>query len=270
MPSGQLIGSIDDISHSLNPTTLIRPKPSVINNTVQTNSTIEVFKNSALHTKLALTTPKAPVSGHIGRSGEGKGSKKIVVDVVQTESFAPTDSYSKEAFDASRKETDMINYLQQRNLLGLRWPIGTRNIFMITARKIGKKMTVTSDDVSGFDTKAKVGLNVQPGVNIEATLDADWESGIKIKEFSAQACVFAVQVRKVKYHADPTREVTTKKFVKSTVFGKEDEGAEGDGDDADEIAVEYGGLSEEGPTLDSWDEMIVPVGEENFVVKADE
>lgn len=242
----------------------------MINNTAQTNSTIEVFKNSALHTKLALTAPGAPVSGHIGGGGDGKDSKKIVVDVVHTQSFAPTDSYSKEAFDTSRKETDMINYLEQRTLLGLRWPIGTRNIFMITARKIGKKVTVTSDNVSGFDAKAKVGLDVQPGVDIEATLDADWKSGVKIKEFSAQACVFAVQVRKVKYHADPTREVTTKNFVKSAVFRKEDEEAEGDGDDADDIVVEYGGLSDEGPTVDSWDDMIVSMGEENFVVKADE
>jgi len=74
----------------------------------------------------------------------------------------------------------------------------------------------------------------------------------------------------VKYHADPTREVTTKKFVKSAVFGKEDEEAEGDGDGADDIVVEYGGLSDEGPTVDSWDDMIVSMGEENFVVKADE
>ena len=128
LPLSQLISSIDDISHSLNPTTLIRPNPSVINNTVQTNSTIEVFKNSALHTKLALTAPGAPVSGHIGGDGDGKDSKKIVVDVVHTQSFAPTDSYSKEAFNTSRKETDMINHLEQRNLLRLRWPIGTRNI----------------------------------------------------------------------------------------------------------------------------------------------
>ena len=135
-----------------------------------------------------------------------------------------------------------------------------KEYFMITARKIGKKMTVTSDDVSGFDAKAKVGLDIQPGVGIEATLDANWKSGIKIKEFSAQARVFAVQVRKVKYHADPMREVTTKKFVKSAVFGKEDEEAEGDGDDADNIVVEYGGLSDEGPTVDSLDDMIVSMG----------
>jgi hypothetical protein len=29
-------------------------------------------------------------------------------------------------------------------------------------------------------------------------------------------------------------------------------------------------LRDEGPTVDSWDDMIVSMGEENFVVKADE
>ena len=77
-------------------------------------------------------------------------------------------------------------------------------------------------------------------------------------------------MRKMLYHADPKREVMTKKYVKSAVFGKEEEGAEGDGDDTEDNAVEYEGVSEEGPRVDNFDFDIVSVGEEKFVVKADD
>ena len=72
------------------------------------------------------------------------------IDVVQTQIFSPGDDCAKTNFNVSRKETKMINYLnKEKHELGI--PVGSKNVFMVTARKIGKAMTVTRDEVLGFD-----------------------------------------------------------------------------------------------------------------------
>lgn len=271
LPLGQLISSIDTISHSLNRKTLVAPPPSQINNTLQTFSSIALFKNRALHANLGVSSPLGPAGGNLGGGGKNYDSVQMKMDVVQTQIFSPGDEYAKANFDASREETEMVNYLKKR-WLGLKVPMGSKRVFMITARKIGKAITVTRDDVSSFDVKAKIGLAVQPGVNVEASLDAEWKKGLKIGGFSEEPCVFAVQLRRLLYHADPLREVTTEQFVKSAVMGKEEEGKEGE--DGGKAEVEFEGLSEEGPRVDKYDFDIAvmkgPCGEEEFWVKADD
>jgi len=274
LPLGQLISSIDTISHSLNRKTLTAPSQSEINSTIQTSSTIELFKNRTLHANVDFSSPPAPAGGGVGGGGEGKNNVKLDVDVVQTQIFSPGDDYAKANFNASRTETEMINYLNKKKF-GLKAPLGSRSVFMITARKIGKAMTVTREEASGFDIKAKIGLEVQAGVKVEACLDAEWKKGLKITGFNEAPCVFAVQLRKVLYHADPGREVTTEQFVKSAVMGKTDEAEEKkENNDGGEVRVEYERLSEEEPWVDDYDFDVVsmtgPGGEEEFVVKANE
>lgn len=89
LPLGQLISSIDTISHSLNRKTLIAPPQSEISNTIQTSSTIEPFKNRTLHVNADVSSPSVPASGVIGGGDEGKNNVKLDVDVVQTQIFSP-------------------------------------------------------------------------------------------------------------------------------------------------------------------------------------
>ncbi|KFY91997.1 hypothetical protein V500_04380 [Pseudogymnoascus sp. VKM F-4518 (FW-2643)] len=274
LPLGQLISSIDTISHSLNRKTLIAPPPREINNTIQTSSSIELFKNRALHADFNASSPIAPAGGNIGGGGERSDRVKMDIDVVHTQIFSPTDDYAKTNFNASRKETEMVNYLKKKKL-GLKVPLGSKNVFIVTARKIGKSTTITRDEVLGVDAKAKAGLDVQGAVNVEASLDAEWKKVLRIGGFSEEPCVFAVQVRKVLYHADPGREVTTEQFVKSAVMGKGGGEEENEEEDEDgEVGVEFEGLSEEGPRVDKYDFDIVamkgPWEEEEFVIKAED
>lgn len=229
LPLGQLISSVDEISHSLNRKTLIAPEPEDIKDTLQTSSKIELFKNHALHASLKVSGTGTPASGEAGRGADGNDKMTLDIDVVQTQVLSPTDDYAKDNFNASREETEMKNYLNKKKL-GLKVPVGSKMVLMITARKIGKALTIMRDDASGFDAKVKTGLDVHPGMNVEASLDADWKKGLKIGVFTEEPCVFAVQVRKVNYHADPQKAVTTMQFVKSAVWGDSEDEDEHDGD----------------------------------------
>lgn len=269
---GQLIESIETISHPLNRTTLIPPPASQVTTTIQTSSSIQLFNNGALRAKFNVLSSTAPTSANAGRGFERKDGVKMDIDVVQTEIFSPGDDYARENFNASRNEKEMINYLNKK-IFGLRVPVGSKNVFMITARKIGKATAVSHDEASNFDVKAKLGLEVHPTMKVEASLESEWKKVLKIRGFNEGPFVFAVQVRKVLYRADPEKEVTTEQYVKSAVMEKEEEDVEREEDIGEEIGVTFESLSEEGPRIDKYDYDVVSVkglyGEDKFVVKAE-
>jgi hypothetical protein len=185
LPSGQLISSVDEISHSRNRKTLVAPQPSEIKSTLQTSSKFEIFKKHALHSSLKVSATGAPASEEAGGGGEGNDKVTMDIDVVQTQIFSPGDDYAKGNFSASRKETEMMNYLKKKKL-GLKVPLGSKNVLMITARKIGKAMTLHRDEVPDFDATAKIGLDIPPGVNVEASPDAEWKKGLKLGGFTEE------------------------------------------------------------------------------------
>ena len=271
---GQLIESIETISHPLNRTTLIAPPASEVTTTIQTSSSIQLFNNGALHAKFNVLSSAAPTSANAGRGFERNDNVKMDIDVVRTEIFSPGDDYARANFNASRKEKEMINYLNKKRF-GLRVPVGSKNVFMITARKIGKAATVSHDEASDFDVKAKLGLEVHPAMKVEASLESKWKKGLKIRGFNEGPFVFAVQVRKVLYRADPEKEVTTEQYVRSAVMEKkeEEEDVEREEDIREEIGVTFEALSEEGPRIDKYDYDVVSVkglhGEDEFVVKTE-
>jgi len=238
---GQLVGSIDTVSDSLNRMTRITP--SSINETLQTNFNATVTSNCTLHGGLDLSSPLAPASLGLGGGMKQDDELKLEIDVVQTQIFSPTDDYAKSNFQASQQDTEMVNYMRKSPW---EWK---KNVFMIAGRKVGKAMTVNRDQGHGFDQKAKLGFDVGETVTVQADLDLDWKRSLDIKSFSAQPCVFAVHLRKVIYHADPEKPVTTK-IVYGGVMGKDDEG---EVEEVQEMELLFDKMDDEGPRVDEWD-----------------
>jgi hypothetical protein len=263
LPLGQLVGGIAKISHSLNRTKIIAPQPSEIIETLQINSDITIFKNHAIHANVGASSPLAPASGEAGGGADGNSNLTFKADVVQTQTFSPSDDYAKTNFNASREETEMVNHLKK-----MLW---NRKVFMITGRKVGKAMTVSRDEASGFEQKVKIGLTVQQAATVNANLDMNWKKGLKIGNLTEEPCVFAVQLRRVLYHSDPKKSVTTKAFVKGAVMGKDDEDKE---EVEEEMQLVFDRMTEEAPRVDEYNyESVIMVGpdgeKEEFLVGTD-
>ncbi|KAF8856799.1 hypothetical protein BDZ45DRAFT_675268 [Acephala macrosclerotiorum] len=262
---GQLVGSIDTISDSLNRTTLVAPQSSEINETFQTNSDITVFNNRTLYANLAVSSPFTPANLETGFRVNENDNLKFQIDVMQTQIFSPSDDYAKASFQASQQEPEMVNYMKK---FPRPWK---KNVFMITGRKVGKAMTVNRDEMDGFEQKIKIGFDVEGAAKVEASLDMDWKQGLKIGSLSEKPCIFAVHLRRVLYHADPDKPVTTKILFKGAVMGKDDKRKDEEEED-EGIELVFHGMAEEGPRADKFDFNIVskktPSGEEEeFLVK---
>jgi len=259
---GQLVGSIDTISDSLNRTT--RFAPSSVNETLQTNFDATVSNDRTLHGSLTLSSPFSPASVDIGGGIKQDDQLKLKIDVVQTQIFSPSDDYVKGNFQASQQEPEMVNYMRKGP-----WP-WKRNVFMITGRKVGKAMTVGRDQEDGFEQKAKIGFNVDGVVTVQADLDLDWKRGLNIGSFSEQPCVFAIHLRKVIYHANLEKPVTTK-IVFGGVMGEDDKKEE----KVEQVELVFDKVENEGPRVDKFDfEIVTKTGlngeEEEFLVRIED
>ncbi|KAE9381038.1 hypothetical protein N431DRAFT_439935 [Stipitochalara longipes BDJ] len=257
---GQLVGSIDTVSDSLNRTTRIAPYS--INETLQTNFNTTVTSNRTIHGGFDLSSPFSPASLGLGGGIKQDDEVKLEIDVVQTQIFSPTDDYAKSNFQASQQEPEMVNYMRKSPW---EWK---KNVFMIAGRKVGKAMTVNRDQGDGFDQKAKLGFDIQGAATIQADLDLDWKRSLNIKSFSEQPCVFAVHLRKVVYHADPEKPVTSK-IVVGGVMGKDDEG---EVEEVKDMELLFDEMTDEGPRVDKWDYRTVVQNashgeEDEFLVK---
>jgi hypothetical protein len=266
LPLGQLISGITTISHSLNRKTLVAPPPSEINETFQTNFDLTAFKIHGLHANLGVSSPLAPASLEAGGGVDGNNNLTFKADVVQTQTFSPSDDYAKASFQASQKESEMVNHLKKSPMT---W---NRKVFMITGRKVGKAMTLNRDEVAGFEQKAKIGFNVEQAATVQANLDMNWKKSLKIGSLTEQPCVFAVQLRRVKYHADPRKPVTTEDFVKNAVMGKDDDERD---EEEEDMELTFDRMDDEGPRVDKYDFDTVVMtgldgGEEEFLVETDD
>jgi len=266
LPLGRLVGGINEISHPLNRKTLVIPPLTDIIETTQTNFDVTIFQNSKIHGGADASSPFSPFSleGSGGVNGDNKNT--VSVDVVQTQILRPSDEYAKECFNASRGETEMANYLKN-----LPW---NRNVFMITGRKVGRAITINRDEKASIEQKAKIGLNIQQTVNLGANLDMNWKKGLKIGSLTdKEPCVFAVQLKRVNYHGNPAKPVTTKDYVKNAVFGRDDEDKEEEEEEEDQEYV-ADGIIDEGPRVDKYDydsvRMAGPEGEEEFMVRTED
>jgi hypothetical protein len=241
---GQLVGSIDAISDSLNRTTLFAPQASEIKETFQTNYDIAVLKNCTVHANLAVESPFSPADLEIGAGVNENDNLRFQIDVVQTQIFSPSDDYAKSIFQASQQESEMINYMKK---FPWQWK---KNLFMITGRKVGKAITVNRNEMEGFEQRARIGFSVQEAAKIEASLEMDWKQGLKIGSLNDQPCVFAVHLRKVLYHSNVEEPVNTKILFKGAVMGKDDKRKE---EDEEGVELAFDKVVTEGPRVDRFD-----------------
>jgi len=133
-------------------------------------------------------------------------------------------------------------------------------------------MTVKRDKANSFEQKAKIGFNIEQAATAEANSDVNWKKSLKIGSLSEQPCVFAVQLRRVLYRADPKKPVAAEGFVKNAMMGIDDEGKE---EEEEDIELAFDRMDKEGPGVDKYDfDSVIMTGPdgrgEEFPVKTED
>lgn len=274
LPLGQLVGGIEDISHSLNRKTRLAPPPSDVTETVQTSYHQSLFHNQNLQAHVSADVSLAPVGANLGGGSGMDRNNTISADLVLTQLLRPSDEYVSRCFAAARPEAEMARHLRQRRP----W---NRKVFMVTGRKVGRAIAVQRDDSRSWNQDVGASVDLGVGVQVGAGLATDWKKGLQITSLTAEPCVFAVQLKRVKYGGD-SDEVSTKDYVKGAVFERDNDEQEASSDDeenatvGDEVYV-ANGITEEEPRVDRYDydsvlvlgpdgreeeQFLVPIGED--------
>lgn len=251
LPLGQLLGGIDKISHPLNRTMRKHPTPGDVTRTMQTNFNMSLSYKKNMRAEVDAEAPLPSATGEAG-AGAGAGVDDNIsnnADAVFTEILRPSDEYAGQSFAAARDETEMANHLRHK-----RW--WKRKVFMVTGRKVGWAITINRNDSKSFDEHVKAALDLRGPAKLGAVLSGDWKSKLRITSLTAMPCVFAIQLKRVKYHGT-SNNVKTEDYDKNAVFERENQEPEEDSEEEDEgdsnKVFVADGVLEEAPWVDQFD-----------------